>query len=119
MADSISQSDLDALWGSLSEDETKGASPAKEEAPAQAGLSQADLDALWGDLGGGGSPEPAKEESGSGGLSQADLNALWGEAGLSLPEPTPAPVAAEPAASSASENLSQDDIDRLLAEMGR
>jgi hypothetical protein len=118
MAESISQADLDALWGSLSEDDTKGPSTAKAEEPAQAsGISQADLDALWGDL--GGEPESEAKESGSGGLSQADLNALWGEAGLSLPEPTPAPAAPEPAASSASENLSQDDIDRLLAEMGK
>ena len=92
--------------------------PRRRRTPAQAGLSQADLDALWGDL--GGSPEPAKEEPGGvAGLSQDDLNALWGEAGLSLAEPPPAPAAPEPAASSGSENLSQEDIDRMLEEMGR
>jgi hypothetical protein len=84
-------------------------------------ISQADLDALFGQLGG----DAAKAEdtkpadNGAGGLSQDDLNALWGEAGLSLPEPTPMPEAPVQAASSASENLSQEDIDRLLAEMGR
>jgi hypothetical protein len=88
MADSISQDDLDALWGSLSGDETKEPSAAKEEKPAEAaGLAQADLDALWG-------PAAGTEEH-------------------------PASAAPEEPAARVSENLTQDDIDKLLAEMGR
>lgn len=122
MADSISQADLDALWGSLSENQTTEPPSAKKEEPAQpAGISQADLDALWGQPGDAGKPAetaPAADEPG--GLSQADLDALWGAAGLAPPEPSPPPAAPkqEPA-SSGGENLSQEDIDKLLAEMGR
>ncbi len=119
MAESISQADLDALWGSLSEGQDEAPAPAKKEEPAaSAGVSQADLDALWADLGGLGEPEPAKaKESPSGGMSQADLDALWADAPVDPPSASSAP--AEASASSASENLSQDDIDRLLAEMGK
>lgn len=96
MADLISQDDLDALWGSLSGDESKGATPAKEEkAPDQTGISQADLDALWGDLG-----LPTEETHGAGSAA-----------------PAPAPLPMEE--SSGGESLSQEEIDRLLAEMGK
>src|SRR5271157_4577525 len=113
MAESISQADLDALWGSLSEGQNEAPAPAKKEEPAAAsvGVSQADLDALWADLGGLGEPEPAKEkEPPSGGMSQADLDALWADAPVDPPSVSSAP--AQASASSASENLSQDDIDR-------
>jgi hypothetical protein len=119
MAESISQADLDALWGSLSEGGNEAPEPAKKEEPAaSAGVSQADLDALWADLGGLGEPEPPKEKkSGSGRMSQADLDALWADAPA---DPTPASSApADASASAIGENLSQDDIDRLLAEMGK
>ena len=82
-------------------------------------ISQADLDALLGDLGAekAAGAEPGAFGSGSAGLSQADLDALWGSAPQ---EPAATPTApAEGRASSGSENLSQDDIDKLLAEMGK
>jgi hypothetical protein len=122
MADLISQDDLNALWGSLSGDEFKGPPAEKEEKPAQsAGISQADLDALWGGLdcgGDGQSPlKPEANDSRKGGLSQADLDALWG---LTPGAQDPAPAAPkEESSAPKSESLSQDDIDKLLAEMGR
>ena len=52
MAESISQTDLDALWGSIIRRRNQGALSREKGDACQAGLSQADLDALWGDLGG-------------------------------------------------------------------
>jgi hypothetical protein len=122
MADLLSQNDLDALWGLTPGDEGQGQNGAKEKIPASpAGLSQADLDAL---MGGTSEEKTASKEADTSpaGLSQADLDALWG-----LAPNDPAPQTAAPKAAAAQpepsapigENLSQDDIDRLLAEFGK
>jgi len=120
MADLISQNDLDALWGPTPGDESQKQNGAKEETPASpAGLSQADLDAL---MGGSSEEKTASEEAGSSqaGLSQADLDALWGLAPADSTPQTAAPKTAEPEPSAPiSENLSQDDIDKLLADFGK
>lgn len=118
MADSISQSDLDALWGSLSgNDSAEPAVAAKAEPAPQTGVSQADLDALWGDLGGGDGAS-ASNGTGDGGMSQSDLDALWATA-PSEAEMAPAGTTVPPPAPPGGGNLSQDDIDMLLAEMGK
>jgi len=93
MADILSQEDLDALWGQASGDEGQEQNGAKGETPASPGLSQADLDALFGAAGIDTTPK-------------AD-NA---KAAAPPPQPASAPVG---------DNLSQDDIDRLLAEFGK
>jgi hypothetical protein len=111
----ITQADLDALWGALGGDQQEKAAPPDE--PEQVnGISQADLDALWGALNGTGD-EQKNEKPAATGISQDDLNALWGgfasDTGISA-------VPNEPAAEeSVNEHLSQDDIDRLIAEMGK
>lgn len=121
MADLLSQNDLDALWATNSNEVTEKAEP-KPESDADGGISQSDLDALFGALGGGtaeSAPAEADQPS-AGGLSQNDLDALWGgltEAAAERAEPTVATEESSP--SPIGENLSQDDIDRLLAEMGR
>ena len=125
MADLLSQNDLDLLWASSRGDETEkpvGAEvvpPSEGAVAAAVGITQADLDALWGALG---AEETAdcgeiREEYESAGLSQGDLDALWGlssgggrEESTTTEEGPSAPIG---------ENFSQDDIDRLLAEMGR
>ncbi len=122
MAELLTQDDLNALWGPTPGDESQGPDGAKENIPAPAaGLSQADLDALWG---GASQDAPGKEEENapSVGLSQADLDALWG---LAPKDPAPQEARPKPAmaetdtSAGASENLSQDDIDRLLSEFGK
>ncbi len=122
MADLLSQNDLDALWGLTPGDERQGQNGAKEETPAPAaGLSQADLDAL---MGGSSEEKSAGKEADTSqvGLSQADLDALWGLASNDSAPPAAGPKAAasEPAPSApVGENLSQDDIDKLLSEFGK
>ena len=122
MADLLSQNDLDALWGLTPGDEGQGQNGAKEEIPASpAGLSQADLDVL---MGGPSEGKTASKEADTSpvGLSQADLDALWGLApnDSATQTATPKAAAAEPEPSAPiGENLSQDDIDRLLAEFGK
>jgi RNAse (barnase) inhibitor barstar len=119
MADILSQNDLDALWGLSSGEQSERPAPPDTESVSAAGITQADLDALWGALGGGndGTAAVEQKEPAYTGVSQGDLDALWGLARTEVPqEPviaeaeTPAPTA---------ENLSQDDIDRLLSEMGK
>ena len=119
MADILSQNDLDALWGLTPGDERQTQNGAKDDIPASpAGLSQADLDAL---MGGSSEEKPAGKEADtpSVGLSQADLDALWGlDPNESAPQ-TAGPKAAAPEPEPSApigENLSQDDIDKLLAE---
>jgi hypothetical protein len=108
----ISQADLDALWGALGDQQEKAAS--SDEPEQVDGISQADLDALWGALNGSGE-EQEKEKPAATGISQDDLNALWGgfasDTGISAAPSEPATE------QSVNEHLSQDDIDRLLAEM--
>jgi len=93
MADILSQDDLDALWGQASGDEGQGQNGASGETPASAGLSQADLDALFGAAG-------------------IDITPKADSPKRAAPPP-------DPAAAPAGDNLSQDDIDRLLAEFGK
>ena len=115
MAHTLSQDDLDALSPG---DATEKHASAEHDASAS-GITQADLDALWGGIGGGGVEQTSaeKKESAPPGLSQSDLDVLWGLAPEDgRQEPT---IAEEPARAPISENLSQDDIDRLLAEMGK
>jgi len=119
MADLLSQNDLDALWGLTPGDEGQGQNGAKEEIPSSsAGLSQADLDALMG--GSSGEKTAGKEADASpAGLSQADLDALWGLAPDDSAPKAAGPKAAAPEPEPSApigENLSQDDIDKLLAE---
>ena len=114
-AETITQADLDALWGALGGDQQEKAVPPNQ--PEQVdGITQADLDVLWGALNGTGEVQKKEKPAGTG-ISQDDLNALWGgfasETDISVEPNEPA---AEP---SANEHLSQDDIDRLLAEMGK
>ncbi len=122
MADLLSQNDLDALWGLTPGDESQGQNGAKEEIPASpAGLSQADLDAL---MGGSSEEKTASNEAGTSpvGLSQADLDALWGLAPNDSAPQAAGPKAAAPEPEPSApigENLSQDDIDRLLADFGK
>jgi hypothetical protein len=118
MTDILSQDDLDALWTLPPPEETENLETPQNEASSGEGISQADLDALFGALGGtDNGVAPKKNESTAVGFSQADLNALGGltsDGGIQEPaaviEENRAPVG---------ENLSQDDIDRLLAEMGK
>ena len=93
MADILSQDDLDALWGQASGDEGQGPNGATGGTPASPGLSQADLDALFGAAG-------------------IDITPKADGAKGAAPRP-------EPAAAPAGDNLSQDDIDKLLAEFGK
>jgi hypothetical protein len=149
MVETISQDDLDALWGQVQESDTaKRVIPIKEESVSEGTITQADLDALWGALGGEQKenvPPPVEPEQ-VGGISQADLDALWGAlsgtedeqknekpAGTAISQDDLnalwggfasdtgiSAAAGEPAAEQAeNEHLSQDDIDRLLAEMGK
>jgi hypothetical protein len=126
MTNLLTQADLDALC-LTPEEGVRATSGVKEEASHQTakGLSQADLDALWGALSenGAGQPAPvegAAAEESSGGLSQADLDALWGLSGLSPgPERMGLTITEEPRPDPIGENLSQDDIDALLAEFGK
>ncbi len=95
MSEVLSQSDLDALFG--------GGAPQKDES---SGLSQSDLDALFGDITSAQGTETA--ETGGppetpGGL---DLMQTGEEPGREAGAPS----------SSGSETMSQDDIDKLLAE---
>lgn len=94
MTDTLSQADLDALFGDVE--------PPKTEESA---LSQSDLDALFGDI------EPAKNGEGDPKdatdiLEGLDLSQLG-------QEPAPDPNAAP---SSGGQDLSQDEIDALLKE---
>jgi flagellar motor switch protein FliM len=121
MADILSQNDLDALWASGSDEATKKTESAPDAAEGD-GVSNSDLDALFAGLGRGaeGNTPSEADQSPPGGLSQSDLDALWGglsETTAGLAEPTV--VAGEPSSAPKSENLSQDDIDKLLEEMGR
>ncbi len=125
MADLLSQNDLDLLWASSRGDETEkpvgaeGVPPSERAVAAAVGITQADLDALWSALG---VEETAdcgeiREECESTGLFQGDLDALWGPSfGEGREEPT---TTEEGPSASIGENLSQDDIDRLLVKMGR
>jgi hypothetical protein len=95
------------------------------------GISQADLDALFSGLGDA-ATEPKKEpkQEEGGGLNQSDLDALF--SGLDMGAPSPpaeekksvavkmeeAWEAAPPVDESKGESLSQDDIDKMLAEFG-
>jgi len=84
-------------------------------------LSQNDLDALWGQTPGdeGQGQNGAKEETASpAGISQADLDALFGAAGIDPGPKTDAAPPPEPA-EPIGDNLSHDDIDKLLAELGK
>lgn len=93
MAKTLSQIDLDALFGD--------SSPAENEVSA---LSQSDLDALFGD-------SAPQNETGSENTRIADI--------LREPDPSQpvqAPAARGPGPSPGSENLSQDEIDALLKE---
>jgi hypothetical protein len=89
MADTLSQEDLDALWGQASGDEGQGQNGAAGETPASPGLSQADLDALFGAAG-------------------IDITPTADSAKAAATPPAPV-----------SDSLSQDDIDRLLSEFGK
>jgi len=96
MGDVLSQSDLDALFGN--------SAPAKSE---DSGLSQSDLDALFGDI-------TSAEGSGTGEAS----GATEAPEALNLTQPGQEPgqdAGAGP--SSGSETMSQDEIDKLLAEL--
>ena len=93
MADLLSQNDLDALWGQTPGDEGQGQNGAKGETPESAGVSQADLDALFGAAG-----------------IDAGLTTAAPKAAAPPPGPSAAPIG---------DNLSQDDIDKLLAEFGK
>ena len=92
MADLLSQNDLNALLGLSAEDGTSGpAEPVEGTAPAApAGLSQGDLDSLLAGL--ADFPRQPSQESGPGG---------------------------EECAVASGETLSQEEIDRLLADYGK
>jgi hypothetical protein len=93
MSDGISQSDLDALFSGLSDPVTDTKTEAKEEG---GGLNQSDLDALFGGLTFT-EPEPKTD-------IKQKMEEAW--------EPPP------PTTEAAGETLSQDDIDKMLAEFG-
>ena len=96
MGDVLSQSDLDALFGD--------GAPAKSE---NSGLSQSDLDALFGDITSAG----GSDTEGASGLVDAPE-------GLNLTQPGQEPGQdAGTGPSSGSETMSQDEIDKLLAEL--
>jgi hypothetical protein len=98
MSEGISQSDLDALFAGLPDTTTGAKTEAKEEETG--GISQSDLDALFAGLTDTcGSAEPG---------SKTDIKLKMEEARESLP----------PAAESQGESLSQDEIDKMLAEFG-
>jgi hypothetical protein len=120
MADILSQNDLDALWASDSNGEAKTAD-ADSDSTDGAGISQSDLDALFGLLEGGGESGRAaqKNATSSNGLSQTDLDALWGGLANATERTEPTVIIQPAPAGAVNENLSQDDIDRLLAEMGK
>jgi hypothetical protein len=118
---SVSQADLDALWAGLSESQAKPA-PEQDVPPQESGsISQADLDNLYAGLSalqnGGDAQKQTEPSTGDGGLSQADLDKLWGA--VADADRAEAPPAEEPKAAPIGENLSQDDIDKLLADLGR
>lgn len=91
MGDVLSQSDLDALFGD--------SAPAKSENSA---LSQSDLDALFGDITSAGGPD-----------TEGASAAAEAPEGLNLAQPG---QDAGSGPSSHSESMSQDEIDKLLAE---
>ena len=90
-------------------------------------LSQNDLNALLGlgaDGGATDAPPSAKDGNGSsGGLSQADLDGLLGDLGeigaSAGTESAAAQAAPEAKPDAGGDNLSQDEIDKLLAEFGK
>ena len=90
MADLLSQNDLNALLGLATEDGASGPAKAMEGPAPAGGLSQGDLDSL---LSGLGDIAPAKPK-------------------------IPAP-AQEESAMPCGDTLSQDEIDRLLADFGK
>ncbi len=120
----LSQNDLDLLWAGSQRGESQ-TPPSAQGAPETAtGLTQADLDALMSTLGGGEAAQTdhGEEEAGAAGLAQSDLDALWGLSSGDGPRVATKTSESEPQAepsAAAGEILSQDDIDKLLAEMGR
>jgi flagellar motor switch protein FliM len=87
-------------------------------------LSQNDLNALLGltaEQGASGPTEPAEDTAPAAGLSQGDLDSLL--AGLADFTPAARPKCAAPAqqncAVASGGTLSQEEIDRLLADFGR
>jgi hypothetical protein len=107
MDESLSQNDLDALFGDL-QVETKKLQDAKEDGS----LSQNDLDALFGDL----QVETKKpqEITGDGSLSQNDLDALFGDLQVETKKPKEIKEVKNIESMEDNEVLSQDQIDELL-----
>lgn len=96
MDDTLSQSDLDALFGEVT--------PPKS---GDGALSQSDLDALFGDI-------PSAENADTKGTSEG----TDAPEGLKPAQPGEGPGRDTGAApSSGSEIMSQDEIDKLLAEL--